>query len=65
MNSNNVPVEEPLLTIKQASNLLNCHPNTLREWDKTGYLKAIRIGKRGDRRYRKNEVLKIINKKDH
>ncbi len=51
-----------LLTIKQASELLNCHPNTLRAWDKKGYLTAVRIGTRGDRRYHKEDVLKIMEK---
>ena len=62
MKSNNTPVEEPLLTLKQASELLNCHPNTLREWDKSGYLVAIRLGARGDRRYKKEDILKLLQK---
>jgi excisionase family DNA binding protein len=49
-----------LLTLKQASEMLNCHPNTLRAWDKSGYLVAIRIGNRGDRRYKKEDIMKII-----
>ncbi|MBA3758769.1 helix-turn-helix domain-containing protein [Candidatus Saccharibacteria bacterium] len=52
-----------LITLKQAAELLNCHPNTLRLWDKSGYLKAIRIGKRGDRRYKKDDVLNLIENK--
>jgi len=59
MNNNNQSGES-LLTLKQASKLLNCHPNTLRAWDKSGYLKAIRIGKRGDRRYKKEDIDKIL-----
>lgn len=50
-----------ILTLKQASELLNCHPNTLRNWDKKGILKPIRFGARKDRRYRKDDILKIIN----
>ena len=49
-----------ILTLKQACELLNCHPNTLRNWDNEGILKAIRFGKRGDRRYRKEDILKIL-----
>jgi excisionase family DNA binding protein len=52
-----------LLTLKQACELLNCHPNTLRTWDKKGYLVAVRIGSRGDRRYHKEDILKIMEKK--
>lgn len=49
-----------ILTLKQACELLNCHSNTLRNWDRKGLLKAIRFGSRGDRRYKKSEVLKLI-----
>lgn len=49
-----------ILTLKQACEVLNCHPNTLRNWDNEGTLKAIRFGKRGDRRYRKEDVLAIL-----
>lgn len=52
--------EGGLLTLKQASELLNCHPNTLRAWDKSGYLKALRIGRRGDRRYKREEIMKLL-----
>ena len=52
-----------ILTLKQACEILNCHPNTLRNWDNQGILKAIRFGKRGDRRYKKEDILKILSKK--
>ena len=52
-----------ILTIKQASEALNCHPNTLRNWDNKGILKAIRFGTRKDRRYRKSDVLKLLKQK--
>jgi excisionase family DNA binding protein len=41
-----------LLTIRQAAEILNVHVETLRRWDKSGRLKAIRVNERGDRRYR-------------
>ncbi len=50
-----------ILTLQQACEVLNCHPNTLRNWDNEGTLKAIRFGKRGDRRYRKEDILNILN----
>lgn len=52
-----------ILTLKEACELLNCHPNTLRNWDNEGVLKAIRFGKRGDRRYKKEDILALINKR--
>jgi excisionase family DNA binding protein len=49
-----------ILTLKQASDVLNVHPNTLRNWDKKGVLKAIRYGDRRDRRFKKSDLLKLL-----
>ena len=49
-----------LLTLKEAYQLLNVHPNTLRQWDRKGVLKAIRFGVRKDRRYRLEDLQKFI-----
>lgn len=51
-----------ILTLQEACELLNCHPNTLRNWDNKGTLKAIRFGTRKDRRYRKEDIIKFLNK---
>jgi excisionase family DNA binding protein len=51
-----------LLSLKEASEILKCHPNTLRQWDNKGILKAVRFGERQDRRYRKEDILKFIKK---
>ena len=50
-----------ILTIRQAARLVNCHINTLRNWDNEGKLKAIRFGSRGDRRYRKADILRLLH----
>lgn len=50
-----------LLTIKEACEILKVHPNTLRQWDKKGILEAVRFGERGDRKYRKIDILKLVN----
>jgi len=55
---NNIP---ELLTLQEASKLLNKHKNTLRKWDNQGVLKAVRLGPRGDRMYKKEDILKLIN----
>ena len=52
-----------LLTLMETSKILNCHPNTLRQWDKKGILVAVRFGERKDRRYRKEDILKFLNQK--
>lgn len=49
-----------LLTIEQVSKILNISPWTLRQWDNKKKFVAIRIGSRRDRRYKKEDVLKIL-----
>jgi excisionase family DNA binding protein len=49
-----------LLTIRQAAEILNVHVETLRRWDKVGKLKAIRVNERGDRRYKPEDLEKIM-----
>lgn len=51
------------LTLSQACELLQVHPNTLRNWDKKGVLKANRIGIRGIRRYKRDDLIKFMEKK--
>lgn len=52
-----------LLTLKGACELLKVHPNTLRQWDKKKILTAIRFGERRDRRYRKEDILNLLQQK--
>lgn len=52
-----------LLTLKEACDILKCHPNTLRQWDKKGILIAIRIGVKKVMRYKKEDILKLLNQK--
>ncbi len=52
-----------LLTLKEACEILRCHPNTLRQWDKKGILVAIRFGDRKDRRYHKEDIINFIKHK--
>lgn len=52
------------LTLTQACELLQVHPNTLRNWDKNGTLKAIRIGAGKLRRYKKEEILALLEKSE-
>ena len=50
-----------LLRISEAAEVLNVIPLTLRNWDNQGKLKAIRIGSRRDRRYKREDILKVLN----
>jgi len=57
MNTEKLP---DILTLKQACEVLNCHANTLRNWDNQGKIKSIRFGSRGDRRFKKEDILKLV-----
>lgn len=51
-----------LLTLDQVAQILNVSPWTLRQWDKQKKLVAIRMGNRKDRRYKKKDILNVLNK---
>ena len=46
----------PMLTTSEVARILNVHINTVRRWSNQGALKSYRIGSRGDRRFRKDDV---------
>lgn len=60
---NNKAKLSELLTLAEACQILKVHPNTLRKWDKKGILVAVRFGERRDRRYRKEDILKLLAQK--
>src|SRR5688572_640990 len=51
---------DALLTVAQAATLLGVHPNTIRTWTDGGRLTAYRINSRGDRRFRRGEVERLL-----
>jgi excisionase family DNA binding protein len=54
-------VSNNLLTIKQVSELLNIHPNTLRRWCEEGRIPVLRVTTRGDRRFRREDVQRYLD----
>ena len=52
----------PLLRLNQTAELLSVSVWTLRNWDTKGILKSVRVGTRKDRRYRKEDIIKIMQK---
>lgn len=46
----------PMLTVSEVAQILNVHINTVRRWSNQGDLKAYRIGSRGDRRFRREDI---------
>ena len=49
-----------MLTIAQVSQLLHVHPNSVRHWTNEGLLNCYRVGIRGDRRFRTDDVSEFI-----
>jgi len=45
-----------MLTVREVSQILHVHSNTLRRWSDLGIIKAYRIGPRGDRRFRQEDI---------
>lgn len=52
------------LSTRQACLLLHCHPNSLRRWEKEGFITSTRIGERGHRKYKKSDIEKLIKQQD-
>ena len=46
----------PVLTMREATRLLNVHSNTLRRWSDRGVVKSYRLGPRGERRFRREDL---------
>jgi len=55
----------PLLTVREVARVLHVHSNTLRRWSDRGLIETFRIGPRGDRRFRKEDILRLIAENDH
>lgn len=51
---------DSLLSVAQAAALLGVHPNTIRTWTDAGRLTAFRINARGDRRFRRRDVERLL-----
>ena len=51
---------DALISVAQAAAILGVHPNTIRAWTEAGRLLAYRINARGDRRYRRGDVERLL-----
>ena len=55
--------EKMLLSIGEVSNIFGIHQDTLRNWEKKGLITPLRVGPRGDRKYRPEDIERIANDK--
>ncbi len=51
---------EPMLTVKEVARLIHMHVNTVRRWSDRGLIKAYRITRRGDRRFKREDVALFV-----
>lgn len=45
-----------MLTTSEVALIFDVHPNTIRRWSEQGKIKAYRVGTRGVRKFRRQEV---------
>jgi len=53
---------QPLLTLKEVAAILHVHVNTVRRWSDKGVIKALQINRRGDRRFRRQDISDFLNR---
>lgn len=63
MKDNNTKnnLDKEFYTIGEVANMIGVHRDTLRRWDKAGKLRTIRIGENSWRRYRRKDILDLLN----
>jgi excisionase family DNA binding protein len=51
---------KPMLSVREVARLLHIHVNTARRWSDQGILKSYRITRRGDRRFRQEDIATFL-----
>lgn len=49
------------ISLREAARILKVHKETLRRWDNQGKLKAIRVGTRKDRKYKAEDIIRLLS----
>ena len=53
---------DPMLTTSEVARILSVHINTVRRWSNQGVLRSYRIGSRGDRRFKKQDIDRFFSR---
>ena len=53
-----------MLTVREVARLLHTHTNTVRRWSDRGLIRAYRITRRGDRRFRQEDIAQFLAELD-
>jgi excisionase family DNA binding protein len=51
---------KPMLAVKDVARLLHIHVNTVRRWSDHGIIRSYRITRRGDRRFRQEDIARFL-----
>ncbi len=49
-----------MLTTNEVARVFSVHASTVRQWSNQGIIKAYRIGPRGDRRFRRDDIAVLL-----
>ena len=52
---------DAMLTTREVAQLLHVHINTVRRWSDNGIIRAYRISPRGDRRFRREDIERLLS----
>jgi excisionase family DNA binding protein len=52
-----------MMTTREVARFLKVHINTVRRWANSGILKTYRVGPRGDRRFKKEDINTFVTEK--
>ena len=51
---------KPMMSVRDVARLLHIHVNTARRWSDQGIIKSYRITRRGDRRFRQEDIARFL-----
>ena len=56
-----IETQQRLLGIREVAELFGVDVSTIRRWERAGYLRSVRIGERGHRRFRQQEIQRLMD----